>query len=86
MSTVTSPSVKVPMSKAKFYGYMTAQDRKPTEGDKKVVPTLLRTLNVKAKVREDELTALADFFMEMGEEEIISHVLVTKNTLTSVDI
>ena len=74
------------MSKAKFYGYMTAQDRKPTEGDKKVVPTLLRTLNVKAKVREDELTALADFFMEMGEEEIISHVLVTKNTLTSVDI
>lgn len=86
MSTDTNPAVKVPISKAKFYGYQTAQERKALEGTKNSGPKLLRTLNVTPDARVVELSALAHFFMEMGEEEIISHVLVTKNTLNNVSV
>lgn len=79
MSEVTKKTVKVPISKAKFYGYLTEQEQK-SGGE----PKLLRTVCIASDVRDQELPTLAYFFMEMGEEEVISHILVTKNTLNSI--
>lgn len=75
------PTVKVPISKVKFYGYKTLNDKTLAENTKNGRPELLRTVFVKADVRDTELTALASFFTEIGKEEVISHILVTKNTL-----
>lgn len=86
MNEPIQPTVKVPISKAKFYGYMTKDEaKKAASGTSKgPTPQLLRTLCVVSNVRDSELMSLAQFFMDMGEEEVISHILLTKNTLATV--
>jgi len=78
MAQQVKTTVKVPISKAKFYGYLRANDAKTG------APKLLRTVCIASEVRNSELTTLAHFFMELGEEEVISHILVEKNTLESI--
>lgn len=86
MNEPIQPTVKVPISKAKFYDYMTKDEaKKATSGTSKgAAPQLLRTLFVVSNVRDSELMSMAQFFMDMGEEEVISHILLTKNTLTTI--
>lgn len=78
-------TIKVPISKAKFYGYLTKQEAAlDLQMTKRKGPQLLRTMFIASEIRDTDLEALAKFFVEMGEEEVISDILVTKNTKTSL--
>jgi len=78
--------VKVPISKAKFFGYVTNQDKQLDEQNPKGKgPMLLRTMTIGHEITTNDLSNLAKFFLTVGEEEYISHILITKNTLQPLD-